>query len=385
MTIVQYDFDGRPIFQHRCDDKWMPDGGNRRSAGFLHEDRCFNFQAQLLDRWTRRPNRPYDHATADPAMRQAAEGLCDQPWFLRRDGFFGEAIRLRLDGRIARSAVGEAWTWNLRRSGGGQLLLAICGESGVLTSLARAHGRWFGRIRVEPNRTAELLPAADRASAASRSVAKTADVRIAVASMFTPEFAQIRELAEPDRIAYCRRHDYDYLPAYRNLCPTRPAVWSKIPLLLEHLPRYDWIFWLDADALILNGDVPLERLLEDDADLIIGSDLNGINAGVFFIRNTPASVRLLEAAWDRQELLHHVFQEQEAIRLTLLEHRSTIRVLHARRRSFNAYPNEYRDDTFIVHFPGIGDSRDRLQSMRQVAAEFGLSAGTCGMLVHADG
>ncbi|MCS7022599.1 MAG: alpha-1,3-mannosyltransferase family protein [Gemmataceae bacterium] len=30
-TIVQYDFDGQVIFQHRCQDKWKLGGGNRRN------------------------------------------------------------------------------------------------------------------------------------------------------------------------------------------------------------------------------------------------------------------------------------------------------------------------------------------------------------------
>ncbi|MEX2119338.1 MAG: hypothetical protein WD847_07075 [Pirellulales bacterium] len=49
--ICQHDFDGRRIFQHRVGDKWRLAEGNLRVAGFVDEELCFGFLAELRARW----------------------------------------------------------------------------------------------------------------------------------------------------------------------------------------------------------------------------------------------------------------------------------------------------------------------------------------------
>jgi hypothetical protein len=51
-TMCQHDFTGRRIFQHRNLLKWRLFGENQRVKGFIHEDRCLNFLAELRDKWT---------------------------------------------------------------------------------------------------------------------------------------------------------------------------------------------------------------------------------------------------------------------------------------------------------------------------------------------
>jgi hypothetical protein len=83
--------------------------------------------------------------------------------------------------------------------------------------------------------------------------------------------------------------------------------------------------WADADALILNPNMPLSIFLPPP-DLshihFVGSkDWNGLNAGVFFIRVHPWTVSMLTSAMSYpicHKDIELTFAEQEAMKLTFL-------------------------------------------------------------------
>lgn len=90
------------------------------------------------------------------------------------------------------------------------------------------------------------------------------------------------------------------------------GVWSKPAYLLHILlselvkpenERLSWLFWFDADTLIMNPNIRLETFLppenQDPATshihLILGENWDGINDGAFLLRVHPWSVTLLTA------------------------------------------------------------------------------------------
>ncbi|KAH0265592.1 glycosyltransferase family 34 protein, partial [Aureobasidium melanogenum] len=88
--------------------------------------------------------------------------------------------------------------------------------------------------------------------------------------------------------------------------------------------RAEWIMWADADALILNPNIPLSIFLPPPdlphIHFVGNKDWNGLNNGVFFIRVHPWTVSMLTSAMsfpichEDVNLGHNV--EQEAMRLT---------------------------------------------------------------------
>lgn len=77
--------------------------------------------------------------------------------------------------------------------------------------------------------------------------------------------------------------------------------WSKIAILkklLSENPGIEWFFWIDADAIFMNFYTKLEGLVSEKAFFIVGRDCNGINAGVFFIKNCQRSLDFLEDIWN---------------------------------------------------------------------------------------
>jgi len=88
--------------------------------------------------------------------------------------------------------------------------------------------------------------------------------------------------------------------------PILADIWSKPAYILSHLlhelakppgERAQWLFWFDADTIILNAKIPLHVFLPpatfDDVNLLVGHDWNGLNNGVYPIRVHPWSVELL--------------------------------------------------------------------------------------------
>ena len=116
----------------------------------------------------------------------------------------------------------------------------------------------------------------------------------------------------------------------------------------------------------MNETISLQSIIDDEFDILMTKDCNGLNAGSVIWKNSPWSHDFLRQVYD----LHNAtfinqidtWWEQAAI-LHLLQNdadiASHIRALPA--RSMNAWPNTstwptcdnqtYQDGDFVVHFP----------------------------------
>ncbi|KAF7172144.1 hypothetical protein CNMCM5623_004398 [Aspergillus felis] len=61
--------------------------------------------------------------------------------------------------------------------------------------------------------------------------------------------------------------------------------------------RVDWLMWVDADSIILNGAIPAEIFLSpsdlDNVHLVATKDHNGLNAGVIFLHVHPLTINMI--------------------------------------------------------------------------------------------
>lgn len=183
--------------------------------------------------------------------------------------------------------------------------------------------------------------------------------------------AEMAALSTPNKQAYCDRHGYDLDVRTTGFIRSRHPVWSRLRFLAEALHRYDWAWWTDVDSLVLEPHLRLERFLDDDCDMVITCDDLGtgtyhVNAGQFFLRNSPWSAAFLKEWWGQTRFLHDPMQEQRAL-IHLLESRDLSR--HVRivtQRRFNAFPSNYRSGDFLIHFAGLRNDT-RLPLMRSFA------------------
>lgn len=157
-VMCQHDFEGRRIFQHRNLCKFTIDGPNERVPGFLFEEQCLNWLAELKALWSRRPHRQFDDTRADEPARRAARRLCTVRWLYRRLGHDERPMIFATDGTIAEGAAGCERTWNVTSSNDGLVMLVICGKDGLTcTMYPDSPQSWAGHWEIHERMPVTLI------------------------------------------------------------------------------------------------------------------------------------------------------------------------------------------------------------------------------------
>lgn len=114
-----------------------------------------------------------------------------------------------------------------------------------------------------------------------------------------PAGDHITSLSIKNKQDYARLHGYDFYVSNQQVDKNLTGAWNKVALvrdLLHDHREYEWIMWIDYDALIVDMkfQLPLERYVGFDFVLWgqkkelfeLGDAHMGLNTGVFLIRNT---------------------------------------------------------------------------------------------------
>jgi galactosyl transferase GMA12/MNN10 family len=118
---------------------------------------------------------------------------------------------------------------------------------------------------------------------------------------------------------YAARHGYDVELRTELPAPERPAPWSKVRLVQSLLDDYEEVFWIDADAIFVDISEDIARHVKPGKDLYLvehiweGGRLRGPNFGVFLIRSTPWSRKLLDDIWASEQFIDHMWWENAAL------------------------------------------------------------------------
>ena len=125
-------------------------------------------------------------------------------------------------------------------------------------------------------------------------------------------------LAFDNHKRYAKKFHYDYI--FRNNLLTERFIdplassrvfqlglyWQKIESVTQALtendalgnPKYQWVLWVDPDILFTNFDISLESLIDTygkGKDFLISQEnFTYTNAGIFLVRNTPFSKRMMK-------------------------------------------------------------------------------------------
>jgi len=125
---------------------------------------------------------------------------------------------------------------------------------------------------------------------------------IDILTMHNKAIKPLTDITLKNKIEYCDKHSYNLCyddftkpiihenPANKDEANLRKLCLIKNTLLTT---ESDWLCWIDGDALIMNMQIPLSKFINDEFDFIIGEDWNGLNAGVFFIRNCMQSLEFI--------------------------------------------------------------------------------------------
>jgi hypothetical protein len=203
-------------------------------------------------------------------------------------------------------------------------------------------------------------------------------VKIAVCTWNTPneDWPDLAAIGNPGKKEYCRRHGYDFIS---RVTPYKNGF-QRMELVLELMGEYEAVMNIDADALIMNHTLKIERLFQHGKGLILTEDLFGINDGVFVAVRLPLVVQMLNAYLglaansanhqDSQQLLTYVADVIGLYREA---------VMKVPQREMNSYRNNlynrpewftgtYQPGDWICQYPGMANSV-RMPHMRAALEE----------------
>jgi hypothetical protein len=180
-----------------------------------------------------------------------------------------------------------------------------------------------------------------------------------------------------------------------DIAPPEPESYfchAKIQRILRFLPNFDYVFWIDDDALFTDFEKPLSDFIasNENADMIVSkSPVNRglwtyFNAGVMLIKNSSNSLNFLERVlkadimkvkreWDLNRFGFFTNGDQDVM-ISLLD-KDPIRIERLASEAMNSRPYEYDDSLpisqhFIVHFT----ESSKQQKIERFARRFQINA-----------
>lgn len=123
------------------------------------------------------------------------------------------------------------------------------------------------------------------------------------------DFGNLLDMTWPNKQRYCAKHGYKLFNESAQLDNSRPPSWSKIRAARRLLTEEDcdWVYWMDADTVIMNSAKRIEDFLpapETGIDLILSEQKGpSWNAGAWFVRRTEWSLRFLDRWWDMTDFV----------------------------------------------------------------------------------
>ena len=141
--------------------------------------------------------------------------------------------------------------------------------------------------------------------------------KICLTTYFDGPFQEIGALCSFSLHEYAKRHGYDVRIGHIRHTD-RPVSWNKIPCIQGLFKEgYEFVLWVDADAVITDYDSKIEDIIEDGKDMYIvnvayaGGTIPSM--GVFLLRNSSWSRELFEKVMNMAEYTYHPLWENMAI------------------------------------------------------------------------
>jgi len=202
-------------------------------------------------------------------------------------------------------------------------------------------------------------------------------MRVCFQLIYTADWVDLAKITVPNIVNYCRKHGYDWnIQSIQN----RYSGYLKI-LNIQSLfaaNDADVIVSLDCDTLITNYNIKIEDYIDDIHSFFICKDYNGINAGVFVIKNNKWANGFLSYIL-QCEGQSGMYCEQDAILsyMKSFPNNENIKILpHPSINSYlyESYPEippqsheqgQWVEGDYILHLPGI-DNQTRIKILTQI-------------------
>lgn len=174
------------------------------------------------------------------------------------------------------------------------------------------------------------------------------------------------KLSAKNHLNYALKHGYNFhCEIIQEFLPDRNQTWHKINLIKKYLQNYDYVVWIDADAVFIKDDIKLEEFISLDIDLILpkmqidkrtGSQLTETSTGFMIWKNSDWSIDLLNDIWNNPgDYTYGCFHEQSLLDEKIsIKNESTFKTFNNIKVISEKYHNTDSDieSDFIYHAGG---------------------------------
>ena len=203
----------------------------------------------------------------------------------------------------------------------------------------------------------------------------------------------IREYAEYSRLInalYAYQKGYTYISFEDDLVPVHVSAYYNKILAIQRVfqdsRNFDWVFYLDSDAVVSNFEYKLEDIIvrHFKRDLILTQDLNGSSSGVILVKNTPLMVDFFQEIYTNTKFFHTRTPEESAIAEGCKQPKYRNKVGIENAAFLNAYLNIYpklirdsqrvafwSDQSFILHL-FLLPAKDRINMFKSLLAKLNI-------------
>jgi hypothetical protein len=123
---------------------------------------------------------------------------------------------------------------------------------------------------------------------------------ICIVTWFDDNVKEYAEITYIINKTYCDKYGYDIIKSNEKRTNLKPH-WERIPLVLKYLDKYDYVIWIDSDAIFNKDSPPITNVIEENKEklFIFSGDVNDvsdncINSGFFIVKNSPLCFPILE-------------------------------------------------------------------------------------------
>ena len=173
----------------------------------------------------------------------------------------------------------------------------------------------------------------------------------------------LTEMSIENKRQHAAQKGFDLVVA-QNLAHGRTARWDKVMLLRRMLSQYKWVHWVDLDTLFMNMKRDPMAFLDEQYDLHVAKDANGLNTGSFYVKASPWSRDFLRKVWEHNDGGKGE-SDQRSFAHVIASLPADERQLHVKyysQKLFNEYPDpivafknwkgHFREGDYLLHFPG---------------------------------
>jgi hypothetical protein len=181
---------------------------------------------------------------------------------------------------------------------------------------------------------------------------------------------------------YCEKYNLEIILSNEKKYTDRHPAWERLPTMLAHIEKYDYLIWIDADAFFYVDAKNIVDIINrnKNVNFIFSNDINNnnINTGVFIVKNSQYSIDFLNKwAYDDELYINnpHPYWWDQGVLIGMIEKNildikdNYISYDYGILQHFFKYELKVIEKPFIFHLAGR-DTNERITICKEYFNKF---------------